>query len=97
VSIGGLSAGGQMSAVMAHMARDAGLDLRLVLMVVPSTDFRWLIASEPLRSQVAKLYPSTSLYKDAPWGGLLREKWFLDYWIPDGKQTEHSQLSRSTG
>ncbi|KAI1588660.1 Aes Esterase lipase [Pyrenophora tritici-repentis] len=82
VSIGGLSAGGHMSAVLSHMARDAGIDLRLALLVVPSTDFRWLIAEEPVRSNVARLYPSTALYKDAPWGGLKREQWFLDYWIP---------------
>ncbi|CAD0084064.1 unnamed protein product, partial [Aureobasidium vineae] len=84
VSIGGLSAGGHMSAVLSHMARDAGLELKLALMVVPSTDFRWLIAQEPLRSEVAKKYPSTVLYKEAPWGGLKREQWFLDYWIPKG-------------
>jgi acetyl esterase/lipase len=84
ISIGGLSAGGHMSAVISHMARDAGLELRLALMVVPSTDFRWLIAPEPVRAEVAKQYPSTVLYKDAPWGGLKREQWFLDYWIPIG-------------
>lgn len=82
VSIGGLSAGGQMSAVLSHMARDAGIELKLALLVVPSTDFRWLIAEEPLRSAVAKLYPSVAQYKDAPWGGLKREQWFLNYWIP---------------
>jgi len=85
VSIGGLSAGGHMSAVLSHMARDAGVELRLALLVVPSTDFRWLIAEEPVRSAVAELYPSTALYKDAPWGGLRREQWFLDYWIPNGE------------
>lgn len=84
VSIGGLSAGGQISAVLSHMARDAGLQLKLALLVVPSTDFRWLIAEEPVRSAVAKLYPSIALYKNAPWGGLKREQWFLDYWIPKG-------------
>jgi hypothetical protein len=73
-----------MSAVISHMARDAGLELRLALMVVPSTDFRWLIAPEPVRAEVAKQYPSTVLYKNAPWGGLKREQWFLDYWIPTG-------------
>ncbi|EMD93700.1 hypothetical protein COCC4DRAFT_208316 [Bipolaris maydis ATCC 48331] len=82
VSIGGLSAGGHMSAVLSHMARDVGLELKLALLVVPSTDFRWLIAEEPLRSEIAKRYPSTVQYKDAPWGGLKREQWFLDYWIP---------------
>jgi acetyl esterase/lipase len=85
VSIGGLSAGGHMSAVLSHMARDEGLELRLALMIVPSTDFRWLIAPEPIRSEIAERYSSTVLYKDAPWGGLKREQWFLDYWIPTGK------------
>jgi hypothetical protein len=85
VSIGGLSAGGHMSAVLSHMARDEGLELRLALMIVPSTDFRWLIAPEPIRSEIAERYSSTVLYKDAPWGGLKRERWFLDYWIPTGK------------
>lgn len=85
ISIGGLSAGGHMTAVLSHMARDAGLELKLALMIVPSTDFRWLIAAEPLRSDIAEQYPSTVLYKDAPWGGLKREQWFLDYWIPDGQ------------
>lgn len=85
MSLGGLSAGGHMSAVLSHMARDAELELKLALMVVPSTDFRWLIAAEPVRSDVANEYPSTELYKDAPWGGLKREKWFLDYWIPKGQ------------
>jgi acetyl esterase/lipase len=36
VSIGGLSAGGQMSAVLAHFARDEGVDLKLHLMIVPA-------------------------------------------------------------
>ncbi|KAL7770424.1 hypothetical protein CFE70_000358 [Pyrenophora teres f. teres 0-1] len=90
VSIGGLSAGGHMSAVLSHMARDAGMDLRLALLVVPSTDFRWLIAEEPVRSDVARSYPSTALYKDAPWGGLKREQWFLNYWIPADVTNQHN-------
>lgn len=56
-SIGGLSAGRHTSAVLAHMARDAGLLVKLALMVVPSTEFRWLIATEPRRSEVAEKYP----------------------------------------
>jgi hypothetical protein len=78
-----------MSAVLSHMARDEGLELRLALMIVPSTDFRWLIAPEPIRSEIAERYPSTALYADAPWGGLKREQWFLDYWIPAGKSDMH--------
>jgi acetyl esterase/lipase len=41
VSIGGLSAGGHMTAVMSHMAKAEGVDLKLALMVVPSTDLRF--------------------------------------------------------
>jgi hypothetical protein len=81
-----------MSAVLSHMARDEGLELRLALMIVPSTDFRWLIAPEPVRSEIAERYPSTKLYKDAPWGGMKREQWFLDYWIPIGKSYAHCML-----
>jgi len=40
VSIGGLSAGGHMTAVMSHMAKAEGVNLKLALMVVPSTDLR---------------------------------------------------------
>ena len=41
LSIGGLSAGGHMTAVMSHMAKNEGVDLKLALMVVPSTDLRF--------------------------------------------------------
>lgn len=41
VSIGGLSAGGHMAAVMSHMAKHEGVHLKLALMVVPSTDLRF--------------------------------------------------------
>jgi len=41
LSIGGLSAGGHMTAVMSHMAKIEGIDLKLALMVVPSTDLRF--------------------------------------------------------
>lgn len=41
LSIGGLSAGGHMTAVMSHMAKKEGVHLKLALMVVPSTDLRF--------------------------------------------------------
>jgi hypothetical protein len=47
VSIGGLSAGGHMSAVMSHIAKEEGVDLKLALMVVPSTDLRFDILFPP--------------------------------------------------
>ncbi|KAI8168882.1 Trichothecene 3-O-acetyltransferase TRI101 [Colletotrichum sp. SAR 10_70] len=41
VSFGGLSAGGQMSAVLAHLARDEKIPIKLHLMIVPATDMRY--------------------------------------------------------
>src|SRR6266699_3034707 len=37
VSVGGISAGGQISLVLQHMARDAGVPLRLCMASVPAT------------------------------------------------------------
>lgn len=72
-----------MSAVMSHMARDEGVHLKLALLVVPSTDIRWSIASPYERSAVAKLYPSVALVENNPWGPRGRMDWFMNYWIPD--------------
>ncbi|KAK3619755.1 hypothetical protein LTR56_023840 [Elasticomyces elasticus] len=77
VSIGGLSAGGHMSAVMSHMARDDGVHLKLALMVVPSVDLRWSIAEEPIRSQVRSEYPSVDMVSNNPWGPEKRMDWFM--------------------
>lgn len=71
-----------MSAVMSHFARDEGVGLKLVLMVVPSTDLRWSIAEEPLRTKVASKYPSVGLVENSPWGPRSRMTWFMNYWIP---------------
>ena len=38
VAVGGDSAGGNLAAVTALMARDAGLDLKLQMLVYPATD-----------------------------------------------------------
>ncbi|SPN99282.1 related to esterase/lipase [Cephalotrichum gorgonifer] len=81
VSIGGLSAGGHMTAVMAHFARDEKIDLKLQLMIVPSVDLRWEIAAEPLKSDVTARYPSVTLFADNPWSPRGRMKWFMDHWI----------------
>ena len=51
LSIGGLSAGGHMTAVMSHMAKNEGVRLKLALMVVPSTDLRFDI-SRPNRCDI---------------------------------------------
>ena len=85
VSIGGLSAGGHMTAVLSHIAKQERVDLKLALMIVPSVDLRWAIAEEPLRSEVAKKYPSVSMIEHSPWSPRSREEWFMNYWIPEGK------------
>lgn len=80
VSIGGLSAGGQMTAVLSHFARDAGVDLKLQLMIVPAIDMRYCMLEERLSQQNCG-YQSAIDLQDAPWGPLKREQWFLKYWI----------------
>jgi acetyl esterase/lipase len=82
VSIGGLSAGGQMSAVLAHFARDEGVDLKLHLMIVPATDMRYCLKGSKL-SEANCPYQSVHLFHDVPWGPLGREQWFLKYWLGD--------------
>lgn len=84
VSIGGLSAGGQMSAVLAHFARDEGISLRLHLMIVPATDMRYCLKGSTLSTENCP-YPSVHLFHDVPWGPLGREQWFLKYWLGDSR------------
>ncbi|KAL4903096.1 hypothetical protein BDW74DRAFT_186451 [Aspergillus multicolor] len=86
VSIGGLSSGGQMTAVLAHFARDSTppIDLKLQLMIVPATDMRYVPLSiteaEPLTPETCR-YPSAIFLSDLPWSPLARESWFLNYYI----------------
>jgi acetyl esterase/lipase len=86
VSIGGLSAGGQMTAVLGHFARDAGVDLKLQLIIVPATDMRYCLRTRELNKATCP-YESVLLYHDAPWGPLGREQWFLKYWLGDDDGT----------
>lgn len=39
ISISGISAGGHLAALMQHLARDAGIPLRLAILTVPCTDY----------------------------------------------------------
>ena len=84
VSIGGLSAGGHMSAVLAHFARDEGIDLKLHMMIVPATDMRYCLKGLKL-SEANCPYQSVHLFHDVPWGPLGREQWFIKYWLGDTK------------
>jgi acetyl esterase/lipase len=70
-----------MTAVLAMFARDAKIDLKLQLMVVPSVDLRWSIASEPARSASLTRYPSITEFAAMPWGPPGRMHWFMDHWI----------------
>ncbi|KAF3003449.1 hypothetical protein E8E13_002636 [Curvularia kusanoi] len=92
VSIGGLSAGGQMSAVLAHFARDEGIVLKLHMMIVPATDMRYCEKGLKLdRSNCP--YPSVHLFHDVPWGPLGREQWFLKYWLGDSAEEQRRALN----
>ncbi|KAJ5889682.1 Alpha/beta hydrolase fold-3 [Penicillium tannophilum] len=93
VSIGGLSAGGQMSAVLAHFARDEGVDLRLQLMIVPATDMRYCLKNRTLEKTTCP-YESVLLYQDVPWGPLCREQWFLKYWLGDDNDIQEEILTK---
>lgn len=69
-----------MSAVMAHFARDEGINLKLQLLIVGAFDFRQV---PPTGSDVEGEVPYRSfvMYKDVPWGPLGRLQWFVDQWI----------------
>lgn len=71
-----------MTAVMAHFARDEGIDLKLQLIIVPATDMRYCLRTRELNPTTCP-YESVLLYHDAPWGPLGREQWFLKYWLGD--------------
>lgn len=75
-----------MSAVMAHWARDEGIDIKLQLLVVGAFDFRQVPETgksfhddEELANSVQ--YKSFVFFQDLPWGPLGRMQWFVDYWI----------------
>jgi acetyl esterase/lipase len=91
VSIGGLSAGGHMSAVLAHFARDEGIDLKLHMMIVPATDMRYCMKGLELNESNCP-YQSVHLFHDVPWGPLGREQWFLKYWLGDTKGIPRSRI-----
>ncbi|KAJ5160723.1 Alpha/beta hydrolase fold-3 [Penicillium canariense] len=92
VSIGGLSAGGHMSAVMAHFARNEGVDLKLQLLVVPATDMRYCLRNFQLDSRNCA-YASVLSYHDVPWGPLGREQWFIKYWIGEDEDIQEKVLN----
>ena len=67
VSIDGLSAGGQTTALLAHFARDEGIPLELQTIVVPVTDVRYCKKGLKLDT-LNRPYQSVHLFHDVPWG-----------------------------
>ncbi|GMG00663.1 unnamed protein product [Aspergillus oryzae] len=98
ISIGGLSSGGLITAVLAHFARDCfpPLELKLQLMVVPATDMRYVPLAipnaEPLTTESCP-YPSAIFCADLPWSPLARESWFLNYYIGTDEEVRSKVLS----
>lgn len=70
-----------MSAVLAHLARDEAIAIKLHLMIVPATDMRYCHRSIKQLDKSNCPYESARLYQDLPWGPLGREQWFLKYWL----------------
>ena len=81
VSFGGLSAGGHMSAVLAHFARDEAIDIKLHLMIVPATDMRYCSLNLKELTPDNCPYESARLFQNLKWSPLGREQWFLKYWL----------------
>lgn len=81
VSVGGLSAGGQISAVVSLMARDVKTLPKLVLqlLVVPAVDARFI----PLEGSCEKDVPYKSYIENefAPCLPLNRLRWFYRLWL----------------
>ncbi|KAL1889736.1 hypothetical protein Sste5346_008722 [Sporothrix stenoceras] len=83
LSIGGISAGAQCATICAHLARDAGLLLKLAILAVPPGDmhFRYKSASE-------SPYPSFSEFANAPMLGWERIQYFIPHVYPENEREE---------
>ncbi|VUC29627.1 unnamed protein product [Clonostachys rosea] len=92
VSFGGLSAGGQMSAVLAHFARDERINIKLHLMIVPATDMRYCSRKFKKLDSHNCAYESARKYANLEWGPVGREQWFLKYWLGDDDEGEQDRI-----
>jgi acetyl esterase/lipase len=81
VSIGGLSAGGHIAAVLAFLARDDPQmpPLKLQLLVVPAVDARWVPLEGPAPADCP--YETYRTCEFAPCLPLHRMRWFSRLWI----------------
>jgi acetyl esterase/lipase len=93
VSIGGLSAGGQIAAVLALFARDEpGMPkLALQMLIVPAVDTRFI----PLEGPCDPSVPYESYIKNefAPCLPLNRLRWFYKLWLGSDMGTNLSRVS----
>ncbi|EOD49815.1 putative alpha beta hydrolase fold-3 domain containing protein [Neofusicoccum parvum UCRNP2] len=93
VAVGGLSAGGHLAAVVAHLARDAGMpSLRLQLLVVPCVDMRWTPVEGRCEAGAVP-YATYVELEDVPCLPLQRMRWFFNYWVGRGgaQRSRHTQ------
>lgn len=94
VSIGGLSAGGQIVAVLALLARDEpGMPpLKLQLLVVPAVDCRWVPAEGSCDDSVP--YETYRSCEHAPCLPLHRLRWFFNLWLgSDAGESMHTAIA----
>lgn len=70
-----------MSAVLAHFARDEGIEIKLQLMVVPATDMRYCSPNITVLDAQNCPYESARMFQNLPWSPVGREQWFLKYWL----------------
>lgn len=79
ISVGGISAGGNIAAVLSHMCRDMGLRLCFQLLCVPVTDATALNTDSSITANCP--YKSWSEMEFCPMLPHARMKWFYDYWL----------------
>ena len=78
ISVGGLSAGGQIAAVLALRARDAAMPLVLQMLIVPCVDARFV----PIEGGAyGAPYESYTTCEFAPCLPLQRMRWFYNLWL----------------
>lgn len=87
ITIGGISAGGQITIVLQHMARDAGIPLKLSMPAVPATG-DWLNYEYYTDSP----HPSFHEFYRGPVLPWARIKFFKDLCVPKGREDEIAAL-----
>ncbi|KAF8851197.1 hypothetical protein BDZ45DRAFT_539841, partial [Acephala macrosclerotiorum] len=81
VAIGGCSAGGHLSAVLAHMCRDSGLPLKFQLLSVPVCDLSMFAEDGSLKPD--QPYASYNEFADCPPLPLERMSYFFKHFLQD--------------